>query len=69
MEPKPMRRIVDYMMVRDAARFLGVTTNTLRNWEKRGVLTTHRSPITNYRLYKKEDLDNVLRSIELSTGQ
>lgn len=56
----------DYMMIKEAARFLGVTANTLRNWEKAGKFKTYRHPINQYRLYKKEDLEKLLGQISLS---
>ncbi len=45
----------------EAAKYLGVSRDTLRRWEKRGKLTSLRSP-TNRRYYTKEILDNLLKS-------
>jgi len=54
----------DYMMRVEAARFLGIHQNTLRNWEKSGKLLAYIHPITRYRLYKKEDLQKFLSTAE-----
>lgn len=56
--------MAEYLKVLDAAKHLNVTAQTLRNWDKQGKLKPHRHPINNYRLYKKSDLDKILRKIE-----
>lgn len=61
-----MKKIQDYLQIKEAAEFLGVTTTTLRNWEKRGKLTSHRHPLNQYRLYKREDLEEFLHLIAMS---
>lgn len=63
MEEK-LYKISDYMSVNEAADFLGVTANTIRKWEVDRYLVPYINPINNYRLYLKEDLENVLRSIK-----
>ena len=54
----------EYLLVGDAARLLGATSNTLRNWERQKKITSYRHPINNYRLYKKEDIESILATIE-----
>ena len=54
----------DYMMIKEAAEFLKVTGQTLRNWDKAGKLKPHRHPMNNYRLYKESDLKKLLKKIE-----
>ena len=61
-----MKNLLDYLQIKEAAEYLGVTSATLRNWEKRGKLSTFRHPINRYRLYKKEDLDALLQQIQKS---
>lgn len=56
-------KLNDYLLVRDAAKFLGVSEATLRSWSKSGHITTRRSP-GGYRLYDKKDLEDLLISIE-----
>ncbi len=64
-----MQKIDDYLKIKDAAELLGVSASTLRNWEKLGKLKAHRNPNNMYRLYKKSDLEKLLKSIETSTKE
>lgn len=52
------------MSIKKAAAFLGVTPNTLRNWEKEGKIKVFRNPQNRYRLYRHEDLENLLNRIQ-----
>ena len=54
-------------MIREAARFLGVSAGTLRNWEKSDKIKTHRNPVNGYRLYKKKDLEMLLKQVVQSS--
>lgn len=56
-------KISEYLLITEASKFLGVASNTLRNWEKERRITTYRHPINNYRMYKKEDLEKLLDKI------
>jgi DNA (cytosine-5)-methyltransferase 1 len=53
-----------FMTIKEAAEFLGVTPLTLRNWDKNGKLPTTRHPMSNYRIYKTEDLEKLMKDIE-----
>ena len=53
-----------FMTVKEVAQVLGVTALTVRNWDTRGKLVAYRNPINNYRLYKVEDVELILRQIE-----
>ncbi len=53
-----------YITIKEASTILGVTKLTLRNWDKSGKLLAHRHPFNNYRVYKLEDIDKVLKMIE-----
>lgn len=55
-----------YVKVQEAAEILGVAPNTVRKWGGDGKIPEHRHPINGYRLYKREDLEQVLRDLELS---
>ena len=46
----------DYLNIKQAAEILGVSTLTLRNWDKNGKFPAIRHPINNYRVYKIDDL-------------
>ena len=56
-----------FLSIKEAAKILGVTTTTLRNWDKSGKLKAYRNPINNYRVYKKEEIEFFLRQIEIGT--
>lgn len=57
-----------YITIKQAAKILEVTPLTLRNWDKNGKLKAHRHPMNNYRVYKIEDLEKVIREIETNAG-
>lgn len=54
----------NYITIKDAAKILGVSKVTLRNWDKQGKLKAHRHPFNNYRVYKSQDIDKVIELIE-----
>ncbi len=56
-----MEKLHDYLRIKEAAEYLGVSPNTLRNWGRNSKIAEHRHPVNNYRLYKKADLDRLLR--------
>jgi len=59
-----MVKLRDYLRISDAAEYLGVSPNTLRNWERAGKIVAHRHPVNRYRLFRREDLDALLRLAE-----
>lgn len=59
-----MTKLRDFLRISEAAEYLGVSPNTLRNWERAGKIVAHRHPVNRYRLFKREDLDAVLRKAE-----
>lgn len=61
-----MKKINEYMRIKDAAQFLGVTENTLRNWEKEKKISVYRNPLNRYRLYRQEELEQLLGTIQKS---
>src|SRR5687768_3487929 len=56
----------DYLTVSGAAEFLGVSRATLRNWDRSGKLKPRRHPQNGYRIYLHEDLEAILRSVDVS---
>lgn len=52
-----------YLTIKEAADFIGVTTLTLRNWDKKGKLAAYRHPANSYRLYRMADLEKFVKSI------
>ena len=58
-----MLKFSDYLKIKDAAKFIGVCPNTLRNWEKEKKLMSYKHPLNGYHIYKKEDLECLLNTI------
>lgn len=58
-----MENLKDYLTVDEASKILGVSKITLRRWDNSGKLKSYRHPINKYRLYKKEELENLLKGI------
>ena len=56
-------KLSDYLMTAEAAEFLGVSQNTLRTWAKEGKIQVHVNPVNNYRLFRREDLQEFLDSV------
>ncbi|HJP93589.1 MAG TPA: DEAD/DEAH box helicase family protein [Pyrinomonadaceae bacterium] len=54
MDKEPFK---DYLTVLQAARFLGVSAQTLRRWDAEGKLKSVRHPGNDYRYYKRSDLE------------
>jgi DNA (cytosine-5)-methyltransferase 1 len=61
-----MDRLDGYLRVREAAKFLGVAPNTLRNWGREEKVAEFRHPVNNYRLYRRSDLERLLRRVTQS---
>lgn len=55
-----------FLTVKEVSNLLGVTALTIRNWDSRGKLVAYRNPVNNYRLYKVEDVEVLMRQIEQS---
>jgi len=55
-----------YMLIAEAAAFLGVSENTLRNWERAGRIDVQRHPINGYRLFKRTQLELILASVGIA---
>jgi DNA-binding transcriptional MerR regulator len=58
-----------FITIKQAAAILGVSALTLRNWDNSGKFPAGRHPISNYRVYKIEDLEALLIDIEASKGR
>ena len=59
-----MTKLRDYLRISEAAEYLGVASNTLRNWERAGKILAHRHPVNRYRLFRQQDLDSILSQVE-----
>ena len=56
----------DYLLIRDAASFLGVSEATLRNWHRAGKIAARRNPANGYRLFRRSELEAFLKRIARS---
>lgn len=54
----------NFISIKDAAKKLGVTKLTLRNWDKQGKLVAFRHPMNNYRVYDIEDIEKIINQIK-----
>lgn len=61
---RPVDKLRDYLRISEAAEHLGVSPNTLRNWENAGKIVAHRHPVNEYRLFKREELDALLKQVK-----
>jgi MerR family transcriptional regulator, copper efflux regulator len=63
----PPDNLRSYLLIKEAAAFLGVSPATLRNWERTGRLAVRRHPINGYRLYDPAQLEEILAKARTST--
>jgi DNA (cytosine-5)-methyltransferase 1 len=49
----------DYLTISETAKLLNKSTKTLRRWDDEGKLSAVREPISNYRVYRKTDVQLV----------
>jgi len=63
-----MHRLDRYLRIKDAAEYLGVAPNTLRNWGRSGKIAEHRHPVNNYRLYAVDELQQLLNEAKRPVG-
>ena len=52
-----------FLTIKQAAKKLGVTSLTLRNWDKSGKFKPSRHPLNNYRVYESKSVDKLLDDI------
>jgi len=58
-----MTNLKEYLTVNEAAKFLGISTMTLRRWDNGKKLKAKRHPMNNYRLYNRRELETILKEI------
>jgi excisionase family DNA binding protein len=56
-----MDKLNEYLHTAAVAEYLGVAHNTIRKWAARGEIPMHRNPVNGYRLFKRTDLDKLLK--------
>ena len=59
-----MQKLDEYLRIKEAAEYLGVSPNTLRNWGRSGKIPERRHPANGYRLYSRKELDALLSEAE-----
>lgn len=57
-EKKKLYRLTEF------ATMVGVYRDTVRNWQKRGILPDRRNPVNNYRVFTDEDVATVRRIVK-----
>lgn len=58
----------EVFQIREAANYVHISIDSLRNWERNGLLTVPRDPKNNYRLYRRKELERlqVIRVLRLA---
>ena len=64
-EAAAVRSFSEYLTVGEASELLGVSPWTLRNWDNSGKLGSFRHPVSDYRMYRREDLESLLQKGEV----
>lgn len=52
-----------YLSLSETAELVGKSKETLRRWDREGILTAVREPVSNYRVYKKEDVQHLMGNL------
>lgn len=60
----PVLDLDGFIRVKQAAALLGVSPNTIRAWGADGRIPEYRHPVNNYRLFKRTDLERILKRLE-----
>lgn len=55
--------IKEYLSLAETAELIGKSKETLRRWDNEGVLNAVREPVSNYRVYRKEDVQQLLGNL------
>ena len=58
-----MMKNAGFVSVKEASEILDVAPNTVRAWGADGKITEYRHPANNYRLYKKAELEKLLKQV------
>ena len=52
-----------HLTIRQAAKIIGVTELSLRNWDGAGKFRAVRHPINNYRMYTLEQIETLMKKM------
>jgi len=62
--------INELMTLQEASEYIGKSKETLRRWDNEGKLNAVREPVSNYRFYRKNDLDTLFgRHLDLRLNE
>ncbi len=53
----------DYLTLAETSEIIGKSKETLRRWDNEGILNAVREPVSNYRVYRKSDVQTLLGSL------
>jgi DNA (cytosine-5)-methyltransferase 1 len=53
----------DYLTLAETSEIISKSKETLRRWDKEGILNAVREPVSNYRVYRKSDIQTLLGSL------
>ncbi len=53
----------DYLTLAETSELIGKCKETLRRWDNEGILNAVREPVSNYRMYRKSDVQALLGSL------
>jgi len=53
--------IKDYYSLSEASEILGKSKETLRRWDREGKLSAVREPMSQYRIYKKDQINSIMK--------
>lgn len=53
----------EYLSLAETSELVGKSKETLRRWDKEGILSAFREPVSNYRVYKKKDVQLLLGNL------
>ena len=56
-------RTDEYLLVNEAAEYLEVSPNTIRNWGRDGKITEYRHAVNNYRLFRRSELERIRKKL------
>lgn len=59
----------EYLSLSETAELVGKCKETLRRWDKEGILVAVREPVSNYRVYRKIDVQALLGNLMAETAE
>ncbi len=52
-----------YLTIKQAAKIIGVSELTLRNWDRTRKFSAWRHPINNYRMYTLDQIESLMKKL------